>query len=144
MFFRAMAGRGVSPMAGRKVPSRIFSRWCANRCWRARRRRIAPIRSKPSFARREQEAAELDSGTRLRIEAMLRGLQRRGIMEIGGWRHMLAAIEAEPAEEFVDWLALERSDGVAFDIGMHRHWVDPMRPFAIEVMTEAHGVLITS
>ena len=95
-------------------------------------------------ARLEQAAAELDSGTRLRIEAMLRGLQRRGIMEIGGWRHMLAAIEAEPPEEFVDWLALERSDGVAFDIGMHRHWVDPMRPFAIEVMTEAHGVLITS
>jgi ATP-dependent DNA helicase DinG len=94
--------------------------------------------------RLEQEAAELDSGTRLRIEAMLRGLQRRGVMEIGGWRHMLAAIEAEPAADFVDWLALERSDGVEFDIGMHRHWVDPMRPFAEGVMKEAHGVLITS
>ncbi|HKT18181.1 MAG TPA: ATP-dependent DNA helicase [Stellaceae bacterium] len=95
-------------------------------------------------ARLEHDAAELDSGTRLRIEAMLRGLQRRGIIEIAGWRHMLAAVEAEPAAEFVDWLALERGESVALDVGMHRHWLDPMRPFAEAVMKEAHGVLITS
>ena len=94
--------------------------------------------------RLEQEAADLDSGTRLRIEAMLRGLQRRGMIEIGGWRHMLATIEAEPAADFVDWLALERSDGTEFDVGMYRHWVDPMRPFAEHVMKDAHGILITS
>jgi ATP-dependent DNA helicase DinG len=95
-------------------------------------------------ARLENEAAELDSGTRIRIEATLRSLHRRGIVELGGWRAMLAATQGEAAAEFVDWLALERIDGTELDIGMHRHWLDPMRPFAEQVMQDAHGVLITS
>jgi len=95
-------------------------------------------------ARLENEAAELDTGTRIRIEAMLRGLQRRGILEVAGWRHMLAAIEAEASSDFVDWLALEKNDRAEFDVGMYRHWVDPMRPFAEQVIKDTHGVLITS
>jgi ATP-dependent DNA helicase DinG len=95
-------------------------------------------------ARLEDEASELDSAMRLRIEAMLRGVQRRGMIEIAGWRHMLGALETPPTAEFVDWLALERNDGNELDIGMFRHWVDPMRPFAEHVMKPAHGVLITS
>jgi ATP-dependent DNA helicase DinG len=95
-------------------------------------------------ARLENEAADLDTGTRVRIEAMLRGLQRRGMIEIGGWRKMLASVDADPLPDFVDWLALERVEGNEFDVGMYRHWVDPMRPFAEFVMKEAHGVLITS
>ncbi|HVA12219.1 MAG TPA: helicase C-terminal domain-containing protein, partial [Stellaceae bacterium] len=69
---------------------------------------------------------------------------RRGMVEIGGWRAMLGATLGEPAAEFVDWLALERIEGAELDVGMHRHWLDPMRPFAEHVMAEAHGVLITS
>ncbi len=95
-------------------------------------------------ARLENDAAELDPGMRLRIEAMLRGLQRRGILEVGGWRHMLATIETDASRDFVDWLALEKSNGNVFDAGMYRHWVDPMRPFAEHVMKDTHGVLITS
>ncbi len=95
-------------------------------------------------SRLEDQAAELDSATRIRIEATLRSLHRRGILELGGWRAMLAAILGEPAAEFVDWLALERFDGSELDVGMHRHWVDPMRPFAEHVMKDAQGVLITS
>ncbi|HEY1503780.1 MAG TPA: ATP-dependent DNA helicase [Stellaceae bacterium] len=95
-------------------------------------------------SRLADEAAELDTATRIRIEATLRSLHRRGIVEIGGWRAMLAAVLGEPAAEFVDWLALERYDGTELDVGMHRHWVDPMRPFAEHVMQDAHGVLITS
>ena len=30
--------------------------------------------------------------------------------------------------EFVDWLAVERIDGREIDVGLYRHWVDPMRP----------------
>ncbi|HEV8013973.1 MAG TPA: ATP-dependent DNA helicase [Stellaceae bacterium] len=95
-------------------------------------------------SRLADEAAELDTGTRIRIEATLRSLHRRGIVELGGWRAMLAAIQGEAAAEFVDWLALERFDGNEFDVGMHRHWIDPMRPFAEQVLQGAHGVLITS
>lgn len=95
-------------------------------------------------ARLQNDAAELDTGTRVRIEAALRGLRRRGMIVIGGWRQMLGALETEAAAEFVDWLALEKSDGAELDIGLHRHWVDPMRPFAESVMREAQGVVITS
>lgn len=106
----------------------------------------APIRvlSARLAARLENEAADLDTGMRLRIEAMLRGLERRGIIEIGGWRRMLGAIEDDAPPDFVDWLALEKSGGTEFDVGLYRHWVDPMRPFAEHVMRDAHGVLITS
>jgi ATP-dependent DNA helicase DinG len=46
--------------------------------------------------------------------------------------------------DFVDWLALERSDGREFDMGLHRHWLDPTRPFASTVLNGAHGVMLTS
>jgi ATP-dependent DNA helicase DinG len=93
--------------------------------------------------RLEEDAAELDTGTRVRIEAAVRGLVRRGAIELGGWRRMLAELETESAD-FVDWLAIERGDGHEIDIGMHRHWIDPTRPFAETVVRPAHGVLITS
>jgi ATP-dependent DNA helicase DinG len=106
----------------------------------------APIRTLRArlAVRLENDAAELDTGMRIRIEAALRGLERRGVIVIGGWRRMLASIEADASPDFVDWLALDKIDGTELDIGMYRHWVDPMRPFAEHVMTDVHGVLITS
>jgi ATP-dependent DNA helicase DinG len=35
-------------------------------------------------------------------------------------------------------------EGRELDIGIHRHWLDPMRPFAKAVLEPAHGVLVTS
>ncbi|HXQ52264.1 MAG TPA: ATP-dependent DNA helicase [Stellaceae bacterium] len=97
------------------------------------------------LARRlEDEAADLDTAMRVRIEAAVRGLTRRGAVEIGGWRRMLEEIEKDKPPEFVDWLAVERIDGQEVDLGMHRHWVDPTRPFAELVAKRAHGVLVTS
>ncbi|HEX7970269.1 MAG TPA: helicase C-terminal domain-containing protein, partial [Stellaceae bacterium] len=94
--------------------------------------------------RLDAEAAEIDTALRQRIEAAVRGLERRGAIELGGWQRMLRDIGAEPAEEFVDWLSIARSDGHETDIGLHRHWVDPTRPFAELVAKPAHGVLVTS
>ena len=92
----------------------------------------------------ETEAAELDSTLRSRIEAAVRGLTRRGAVEIGGWRRALEATAAPAATEFVDWLAIDRSEGQESDVGLHRHWVDPTRPFAELVAQPAHGLLLTS
>ena len=36
--------------------------------------------------------------------------------------------------EFVDWFAVDRIDGRDIDVGMHRHWVDPMVPFTASVL----------
>ena len=98
--------------------------------------------------RLEDEAADLDSATRSRIEAMCRGFARRGGVTITGWRAMLADLGGAAPEEdtktTVDWFAIERSDGREIDVGMHRHWIDPTAPFAEHVVRPAHGVLITS
>ena len=95
-------------------------------------------------AKLADEAAKLDSALRMRIEAAVRGLERRAMLELGGWRRMLEELEREPPGDFVDWLAVERIDGHPVDIGMHRHFVDPTKPFAEFVVAPAHGVLITS
>ena len=56
----------------------------------------------------------------------------------------MAASNAPESADFVDWLAIERFNGQEFDVGVYRHWVDPMQPFARAVLAPAHGVLITS
>ncbi len=95
--------------------------------------------------RLDDEADELDEGMRVRIEAAVRGLARGAApVEIGGWRRMLEDIEKEADPHFVDWLAVDRFDGQVTDIGMHRHWIDPTKPFADLVAKPAHGVLVTS
>jgi ATP-dependent DNA helicase DinG len=94
--------------------------------------------------RLDDEAADLDTGTRLRIEAMIRSLTRRGDIQIGGWRRMLSDLAKPLPAEFVDWLSLERYDGLEHDVGMHRHWVDPTVPFIETVAKPAHGIVVTS
>ena len=90
------------------------------------------------------EAAELESATRQRIEAIARSIDRRAITPIAAWRDMLGGLEHERRPEYVDWFAAERIDGRDIDIGFHRHWVDPSAPFAKFVAEPAHGLLITS
>src|SRR5262249_33937482 len=51
----------------------------------------------------------------------------------------------EPARpETVEWLSLERFDGVETDIALNRNWVDPGIPFAEYVAQPAHGIVVTS
>ena len=95
------------------------------------------------LARLDKEADELDSATRQRIEAVGRGLQRRGL-QVAGWRDMVAHLEDDTPEAFADWFGIERSDGRDMDVGMYRHWVDPTVPLAAEVLGKAHGVVVTS
>jgi ATP-dependent DNA helicase DinG len=57
---------------------------------------------------------------------------------------MLARANGPVDPDFVDWLALERFDGREFDVGLHRRWLDPMKPVAQIVLKPSHGVLATS
>ncbi len=90
------------------------------------------------------DSAELDSATRQRIEAIAAGIDRRALGPLAAWRDMLGALEDGPSDDFLDWFALERIDGRDVDVGLHRHWIDPSRPFAKYVAEPAHGLLITS
>jgi ATP-dependent DNA helicase DinG len=96
--------------------------------------------------RRQMDADNetLDGSTRTRMDAAIRGLDRRGRATLPAWRMMLADLMKEPKEEFVDWLSIDRIDGSDFDYGLHRHWVDPSKPFAEAVLQPLHGGLITS
>ncbi|MBR0642458.1 ATP-dependent DNA helicase [Plastoroseomonas hellenica] len=97
----------------------------------------------------ESEGEEMETGTRIRIEAVCRSLDRRALAPLGAWIGMLRHVQG-PAPEagqrptFIDWLSLERREGRDIDAGMHRHHLDPTVPFATVVAAPAHGLLVTS
>ena len=94
--------------------------------------------------RLDADADELDSATRVRIEAVSRALQRRTEMLIGAWIDMLDAVVEPASKAFVDWIEVERIDGRELDAGLYRHWVDPTKPFAEAMAPIAHGMIFTS
>jgi len=90
------------------------------------------------------DSDSLETAQRIRIESLIRSLERRGIQQINAWRSMLEALHHETPEDFVDWFGVERIAGRDFDVGFHRHWIDPTRPFCRTVVAPSHGTLITS
>lgn len=92
----------------------------------------------------EDDAEDLDTATRLRIEATVQGLSRRINMMISPWQSMLKELDAPTPEAFVDWLAIERSGGREMDMGYYRSWIDPTIPFAKTLLQPSHGAVITS
>lgn len=97
------------------------------------------------FAKRlDEDADELDTATRNRLEAAIRALSRRAEMTIPGWRGLLQSIDSDPPAQFVDWLTVERIDGRDIDLGARRHWIDPTIPLAEHVLGASHGAVVTS
>jgi ATP-dependent DNA helicase DinG len=92
----------------------------------------------------DTEAEELDTATRLRLDAMSRGLERRATRQLGAWRRMLRDLAHATPEGMVDWFSLSRADGRDSDVGLHRHWIDPTLPFAAAIAGPVHGLLLTS
>jgi len=85
----------------------------------------------------------LDVQARARIEGALASLAWRADT-VGAWLSLLSRLGGPTDPDFVDWLSVERYEGREFDIGIQRHWLDPMRPFAQVVLKPAHGAVITS
>jgi ATP-dependent DNA helicase DinG len=94
--------------------------------------------------RLDDEAAELDTNTRNRLEAVARSIEHRAGDMLAAWRSMLASLGREPPDDFTDWFQVDRYDGRDVDVGMHRHWIDPTIPFAQAVAAPAHGIIVTS
>jgi ATP-dependent DNA helicase DinG len=94
----------------------------------------------------DDEAAELSTAERARIEGALRVLDRRARMTLPAWRSMLRAIDedAEDDPDFVDWFDATFLYGRVVDAACRRHWVDPTEPLTNAVIAPAHGVLVTS
>ncbi len=85
----------------------------------------------------------LDSQGRARIEGARHSLAWR-IDLLAAWEALLGRLGGPADPEFVDWLAVDRNDAREFDVGIYRHWLDPMKPFAKVVLEPAHGVMLTS
>jgi len=85
----------------------------------------------------------LDGQGRARIEGARHSLSWR-IDLLSAWEALLERLGGPADPEYVDWLAVDRSEAREFDIGIHRHWLDPMKPFAKVVLEPAHGVVMTS
>ncbi|MZR29080.1 ATP-dependent DNA helicase [Sneathiella litorea] len=96
------------------------------------------------LVRLDEEAEELDSATRHRIDAAVQGITRRVTMNVAPWRTMLKELESLTPDGFVDWFAIERIGGREIDLGYYRSYVDPTVPFAETILKKAHGAVITS
>jgi ATP-dependent DNA helicase DinG len=85
----------------------------------------------------------LDGPGRARIEGARHSLGWR-VDTLAAWEALLNRLGGPADPDFVDWLAVERSDAREFDVGIHRRYLDPMKPFALAVLQPAHGVMLTS
>ena len=85
----------------------------------------------------------LDGQGRARIEGARFSLSWR-IDTLTAWEAMLVRLGGPADPNFVDWLAVDRSEAREFDVGIHRHFLDPSQPFAQVVLEPAHGVMLTS
>ncbi|MEO1730216.1 MAG: ATP-dependent DNA helicase [Pseudomonadota bacterium] len=85
----------------------------------------------------------LDGQGRARIEGARHSLSWR-VDLLTAWESLLARLGGPADPEYVDWLAVDRSDAREFDVAIHRRWLDPMKPFARTVLEPAHGVMLTS
>ncbi|MCB2078619.1 MAG: ATP-dependent DNA helicase [Novosphingobium sp.] len=85
----------------------------------------------------------LDGQGRARIEGARHSLAWR-VDLLAAWEALLDRLGGPADPDFVDWLAVDRGDAREFDVGIHRRWLDPMKPFAGTVLEPAHGVVMTS
>ncbi|HEY0624625.1 ATP-dependent DNA helicase [Sphingomonas sp.] len=85
----------------------------------------------------------MDGQARARIEGAIASLGWRA-ETVAAWLALIARIGGPATEDFVDWLAVERIEGREVDVGLHRRWLDPSKPFAETVLKPAHGALVTS
>ncbi|MFC4255070.1 ATP-dependent DNA helicase [Altererythrobacter xixiisoli] len=85
----------------------------------------------------------LDGAGRARIEGARQSIGWR-VDTLAAWEAMLNRLGGAPDPEFVDWLAVDRSEAREYDVGLHRRFLDPMKPFARVVLEPAHGVALTS
>lgn len=97
-------------------------------------------------AKASEEAAEESPDTKLisRLENLSHSIQRRCDSMLTPWISMLAQLENNTPDDFIDWFGLDRFDGKNMDVGMYRRWVDPMVPFASTMSSHAQGIAITS
>jgi ATP-dependent DNA helicase DinG len=109
-------------------------------------RLAAALRGLASVLRGRLEDADNppDPATRQRLDATVRGLERRSDLQLAAWSRLLRDLAEPPRPETVEWFSLDRIDGLETDVAVTRSWVDPGIPFAEWLARPAHGLVVTS
>lgn len=92
----------------------------------------------------DEDGDDLSSSDRGRLESLARSVAARADLVANGWVPMLEAIGGETPPGYVDWMAVDRHEGREYDLGLHRHFVDPTEPFSKVVLAESDSAIITS
>jgi ATP-dependent DNA helicase DinG len=138
----ADAGYGIETPAAELDPTLIEAALPAAEALEALVRPMTRLRSRLQ-AVLEDAPDWLDTAARARVDGAIYGLAHRTGM-LGGWIAVLTRLGGPVDPDFVDWLAVDRVEGREFDVGLHRHWLDPTRPLAETVLKPAHGLIVTS
>jgi ATP-dependent DNA helicase DinG len=85
-----------------------------------------------------------DPGLRQRLDAAIRGLERRADRQLADWSRMLRQLAEPPSSETIEWFSIDRIDGLESDVSVTCSWIDPGIPFAKQVAGPAHGLVVTS
>jgi ATP-dependent DNA helicase DinG len=85
-----------------------------------------------------------EAALRQRLDATIRSLDRRAELQLAVWGRLLRDLGKPAQPDTVEWLALDRVEGLETDVGVSRNWVDPGIPFAALVAQPSHGLLVTS
>ena len=85
-----------------------------------------------------------EAGLRQRLDATIRGLERRAGLQLTAWSRLLRDLAETPRSDTIEWLGVDRIDGVERDVAVNRNWVDPGLPFVELVAQPAHGFVVTS
>lgn len=87
----------------------------------------------------------LSTDERGRIDSLASALERRAQNLVAAWISILDSLQNEVAPEgFVQWMEVTRAEGQAVDLGLYKHWIDPMVAFSAALKPYAQGVVITS
>jgi ATP-dependent DNA helicase DinG len=81
---------------------------------------------------------------RQRLDAAVRGIERRADQQLTAWSRLLRNLAEPSRPETVEWFSVDRIDGLEIDIAVTGSWVDPGIPFAEWVARPAHGLVVTS
>jgi ATP-dependent DNA helicase DinG len=85
-----------------------------------------------------------EPGLRQRLDATIRGLDRRAELQLRAWVRLLCDLGAPPRSDTVERLALDRIEGLESDVRVNRNWIDPGIPFVALVAQPSHGLVVTS
>lgn len=86
----------------------------------------------------DEDAADIAQ----RLTGICRAIETRMETQLRPWQGLLTS--AGDSEQFVDWVEMVPGQHGLFDVGMKRHWVNPMVPFSGGIMARMSGVAMTS